>query len=204
MKIVQYYSHLNGYEFLIVHKPHIWNDIKSTIEQIDSSAAYKKVSAEKTMKGRMLYSPKIFNELFKEKFTGRGWKENRTAYYVTEDLTITREVVGIRDSQTQKRAIEEKGGIAYGTYNQVDFLKERVAIEVQFGKYFAVQYDLHVKHTFFFGRGDIDVGVEIIPMHSLMSEMSSGVAWYENELMNIVREGRSNPSVPIVLIGIAP
>ena len=63
---------------------------------------------------------------------------------------------------------------------------------------------MHVKHTFFFERGDIDVGVEIIPMHSLMKMMSSGVAWYENELTNIVREGRSNPSVPIILIGVAP
>ena len=61
-----------------------------------------------------------------------------------------------------------------------------------------------MKHTFFYGRGDIDAGVEIIPMHSLMSQMSSGVAWYENELTNIVREGRSNPSVPIVLIGVEP
>ena len=83
-------------------------------------------------------------------------------------------------------------------------MKDRVAVEVQFGKYFAVQYDLHVKHTFFFERGDIDVGIEIIPMHSLMKEMSTGIAWYENELTNIVREGRSNPSVPIILIGIAP
>ncbi|MBQ7592781.1 MAG: hypothetical protein IJU48_00330 [Synergistaceae bacterium] len=38
----------------------------------------------------------------------------------------------------------------------------------------------------------------------MMSQMSSGVAWYENELANIVREGRSNPSVPIILIGIEP
>lgn len=37
-----------------------------------------------------------------------------------------------------------------------------------------------------------------------MARMSSGVSWYENELTNIVREGRSNPSVPIVLIGIEP
>ena len=41
-------------------------------------------------------------------------------------------------------------------------------------------------------------------MHSLMSQMSSGVAWNENELTNIVREGRSNPSVPIVLTGVEP
>ena len=39
----------------------------------------------------------------------------------------------------------------------------------------------------------------------LMSElkMSTGIAWYENELTNIVREGRSNTSVLIILIGVA-
>ncbi|WP_370690934.1 BglII/BstYI family type II restriction endonuclease [Helicobacter cappadocius] len=73
---------------------------------------------------------------------------------------------------------------------------------MQFGKYFSVQYDLHVKHTFFYQLDDIDIGVEIIPMHSLMKQMSTGVAWYENELTNIVREGRSNPTVLIILIGL--
>ena len=128
----------------------------------------------------------------------------RTPYFVNEDLQTTKETVDIRDKELQRQTIMSRGFQPYGTYNQVDFVKERVAVEVQFRKYFSVQYDLHVKHTFFYGRGDIDVGVEIIPMHSLMSQMSSGVAWYENELTNIVREGRSNPSVPIVLIGVEP
>ncbi|UKI18641.1 MAG: hypothetical protein L6V80_00650 [Bacteroidales bacterium] len=119
-------------------------------------------------------------------------------------MKTTQEIVNVQDAEKQREIIESNGYRAYRTYNQVDFVKEGVAIEVQFGKYFSVQYDLHVKHTFFYGRGDIDVGIEIIPMHSLMSNMSSGVAWYENELTNILREGRSNPSVPIVLIGIEP
>lgn len=104
----------------------------------------------------------------------------------------------------QKEIITNNNHTPYRTYNQVDFVKERAAVEVQFGKYFSVQYDLHVKHTFFYSRDDIDVGIEIIPTHKLMKNMSSGVPWYENELTNIVREGRSNPSVPIILIGIEP
>ena len=204
MKIVQLYSHLNGYEFLMYRKPHIWNEIQNAVECIDASAAFNKISDEKTRKGKTLFSPTVLNALFKEQLTRLDWEEMRISYYVTEDLGITRKTVDIRNPRDQKNAIEESGGIAYRTYNQVDFVKERVAIEVQFGKYFAVQYDLHVKHTFFYGRGDIDVGVEIIPMHSLVEQMSSGPAWYENELTNIVREGRSNPSVPIILLGVAP
>lgn len=204
MKIAQVYSHLNGLEFLLVHKPDLWKEIQESIHNIDAAEALTKISKEKTKIGEVLFSPSCLNELFKQEFNDKGWEENRISYFVNEDLQTTRVTVDIREKEQQKNAIIASGFTPYLTYNQVDFVKDRVAVEVQFGKYFSVQYDLHVKHTFFYGRGDIDVGVEIIPMHSLMSRMSSGVAWYENELTNIVREGRSNPSVPIILIGVEP
>lgn len=204
MKIGQIYSHLNGLEFLMVHRSDLWSEVQNAIWSVDAKKAFAKISKEKTMVGRRLYSPSILNRLFKVEFSNSGWQEMRTPYFVNEDFQTTRETVDIRDKEAQRKAILSRGFQAYGTYNQVDFVKNRIAVEVQFGKYFSVQYDLHVKHTFFYGRGDIDVGIEIIPMHSLMSQMSSGVAWYENELTNIVREGRSNPSVPIVLIGVEP
>lgn len=204
VKITQVYSHLNGLEFLLVHKPELWSEIQQAIQNVDAGKAFDKISREKTMVGRRLYSPSALNKLFKSELSQTGWREMRTPYYVNEDLQTTRETVDIRNREAQRQAIAQRGFQAFSTYNQVDFVKDRVAIEVQFGKYFSVQYDLHVKHTFFYGRGDIDAGIEIIPMHSLMSQMSSGVAWYENELTNIVREGRSNPSVPIILIGVEP
>ena len=56
-----------------------------------------------------------------------------------------------------------------------------------------------------FTVGDkIDVGVEILPMKSLQSQMSSGPSYYEGELYNLIREGRGVPAVPLVLLGIAP
>lgn len=202
MKIAQFYSHLNGYEYLLVHHPDLWDEIVSAINNVNAQTALTKISKEKTKAGHILYSPNELNFLFKQQFSSAGWSEQRIAYFVCEDLRTTQNTVNIADIKKQQKEIEAKGFIPHRTCNQVDFVKQRVAVEVQFGKYFSVQYDLHVKHTFFYGHGDIDVGIEIIPMHSLMRKMSSGVAWYENELTNIVREGRSNPSVPIVLIGI--
>lgn len=38
----------------------------------------------------------------------------------------------------------------------------------------------------------------------MQKEMSSGIAYYEGELHNILRHGRSNPPVPLVIIGLAP
>ncbi|MEW5892165.1 MAG: hypothetical protein AB1697_03345, partial [Pseudomonadota bacterium] len=47
-----------------------------------------------------------------------------------------------------------------------------------------------------------DTQLEILPMKSLQSQMSSGVAYYEGELYNVVRQGRGVPAVPLVLVGI--
>lgn len=48
----------------------------------------------------------------------------------------------------------------------------------------------------------IDVGIEILPMKTMQSQMSSGVAYYEGELYNVVRNGRGVPAVPLVILGI--
>ena len=106
--------------------------------------------------------------------------------------------------QQQKNEIEAEGEAPIFSYNQTDFVKQRVALEVQFGKYAFVAYDLFVKHLAFYVGDHIDVGIEILPMKILQSQMSSGVAYYEGEFYNVVRQGRGVPAVPLVLIGIEP
>jgi hypothetical protein len=102
----------------------------------------------------------------------------------------------------QKKEIINAGEEPIFSYNQTDFVKDRVAVEVQFGKYAFVAYDLFVKHLAFFVGDKIDVGIEILPMKSMQSIMSSGVPYYEGELYNVVRQGRGVPAVPLVIIGI--
>ncbi len=50
----------------------------------------------------------------------------------------------------------------------------------------------------------IDVGIEILPMKNLEIEMSSGVPYFERDLLNVIRQGRGVPAVPLVLLGICP
>ncbi len=42
------------------------------------------------------------------------------------------------------------------------------------------------------------------PMKEFKREMSSGVPYYEQDLMNVVRQSRGVPTVPLVLEEIAP
>jgi len=203
MQVVEVYSHLNGLEYLQVHKSHIWTEIKDVIGRIDAVACKTKVSKEKRMMGRMLYSPKDMNSGMKSQFEAIGWKEKRVSYWVTKNAKLIRKTMHM-DASEQKNEIEQAGEVPIYSYNQTDFVKDRVAVEVQFGKYSFVAFDLFVKHLAFYVRDAIDVGVEILPMKELQIEMSSGPSYYEGELYNLIREGRGVPAVPLILVGIAP
>lgn len=203
MRIAEMYSHLNGYEFIKVHRPHIWDEILEIIDNVDAAACKTKISKEKTKLGRTLYSPIDLNVEFKGLLEAKDWAESRTAYYVSSDPEVNRSTYML-EANEQKGIIAELGLTPIYSYNQTDFVKDRVAIEVQFGKYSFVAYDLFVKYMAFYIANQIDVGIEILPMKSLQAEMSSGPSYYEGELYNLIRQGRGNPAVPLVLIGIAP
>ena len=201
MRIVETYSHLNGLEYLLVHKPRLWQEIREVIQEVDGNACKTKVSREKTMKGRLLFSPIDMNKSFKKLLENKGWAESRVSYWVTKDEKLIRKTLTMSPEQ-QKQEIERTDSSPIYSYNQTDFVKDRVAIEVQFGKYSFVAYDLFVKHLAFYVGDKIDVGIEILPMKRLQSQMSSGVSYYEGELYNVIRQGRGVPAVPLVIVGI--
>jgi len=203
MKIVETYSHLNGLEYLIVHRPDLWQEVQRVIESVDAAACRTKVSKEVRMQGELKYSPIEMNKKFSEQLHGKNWNESRVSYWVTRNEKLIRSTISLPPEE-QKQQIQAAGEQPIFSYNQTDFVKNRVAIEVQFGKYAFVAYDLFVKHLAFYVRDEIDVGIEILPMKALQADMSSGPGYYEGELYNVIRNGRGVPSVPLVMIGIAP
>jgi hypothetical protein len=203
LKIIETYSHLNGLEYLLVHKPALWKEIQQVIKSVDAKTCKTKISKEKTMPGRLLYSPIEMNNKLKAFLQRKRWEESRVSYWVTRDERLIRKTMTLPAEQ-QKKEIEESGFPPIFSYNQTDFVKERVALEIQFGKYSFVAYDLFVKHLAFYIGDKIDVGIEVLPMKSLQSQMSSGVAYYEGELYNVIRQGRGVPAVPLIIIGIEP
>ncbi|MCX6909118.1 MAG: BglII/BstYI family type II restriction endonuclease [Verrucomicrobia bacterium] len=203
MKIVQIYSNLNGIEYLLVHNKRLWKEIQGVIRRVDANACKTKISEEKTMRGKLLFSPIDMNKAFTTLLAKHEWQESRVSYWVTKSEKLIRQTLS-KPADVQKAEIEAAGETPIFSYNQTDFVKERVAIEVQFGKYAFVAYDLFVKHLAFYVRDQIDVGIEILAMKSLQQNMSSGPGYYEGELYNIIRNGRGVPSVPLVLIGVEP
>jgi hypothetical protein len=204
MKIIEKYSHLNGEEYLIVHHKSILDEIIEVIKSVDTKKFRTKVSKEKTMKGKRLYNPKALNKAFDRLFQQKDWKAVKYSYYVTTNRTIMNELINLPVKEQKEFLIKHGVNSPIMSYKQTDFVKDNIAIEVQFGKYSFVAYDLFVKHLLFYSGGIINVGIEVLPMKSMQAEMSSGIAYYEGEVYNILRHGRNNPPVPLLIVGVAP
>jgi len=176
MKVVYEYSHLGGSEILKVRFPEIEKDIKEIISEVKGKRI--KESKEKTMKGKMLYSPKDMNQQFKEAFESRGYRELKDIYTITlpnSDIKIS------------------------NVFKQIDFVKDKVLIEVQFGKYAFMFYDL-AKFQYFFNENKAEMGVEIVPCHALHEQMSTGVSYGEQLIYDVERLKRHFPAVTVKVI----
>ena len=117
---------------------------------------------------------------FKKEFSSREFQEIRLNYDIAINQTKT-----------------------ISSYKQIDYNKGKVNVEVQFGKYAFMFYDMS-KFQHFYNANKIDVGVEIVPTHRMMSEMSTGVSYGEQLEYDIERLNRSFPSVPVKIIMIGP
>jgi hypothetical protein len=203
MNVAKKHSHLNGEEWLLVHQKLCYEEILHVIDSIDAETCRTKISREKGRKGDALYSPTALNREFEERFEELGWESNRYSYYIAHNLEQM-ETMAFMDTSQQKAYLESLGADVIYSYNQIDHVKNRIAVEVQFGKYAFVAYDIFVKHLAFYTGRRTNVGVEILPIKAMQQQMSSGIAYYEGELHNILRHGRGSPSVPLVIIGLEP
>jgi len=95
MRIEKTYSHLNGEEWLLVHRPAIWREIKQVVGVIDAERCRTKRSKEKRKQGSVLYSPIALNKEFKRLLKAEGWSEVKTNYWVTDDFNLIRQTIAI-------------------------------------------------------------------------------------------------------------
>lgn len=108
MKIADTYSHLNGVEYLLVHQPGLYKEIQEIVESIDADSCRTKISQEKTMRGKSLYSPKDVNHEFKRYFAEKGWESETYQYYITTDRNLLEKTLNLPIDQ-QKEILQKHG-----------------------------------------------------------------------------------------------
>jgi hypothetical protein len=190
MKVVAKFNFNGGEQFINEHYPDELKEIMSVINHVDASLCKNKESEEKTMVGKILYSPKELNTAFKTIFVPLGWEHRKVecAYDYGEYLP------GYIPPQSTPQT----------PFRDMDFLKssKKLGIEVQFGKYAFMVYNVCAKMTIFKNLGIIDAGIEIVPVKRFADEMSTGVSYFEQFAWDLEKRGVSNIDIPVLILGI--
>jgi len=185
VKIAGVYSFNGGREIIETQFATELCDVEQIITVVDSRKLETKTS--QTMPGRKLYSPRALNKAFKTDFEERGWRTHRVAceyptrYYV--------------------KGYQLDSSFS-GAFREMDFVKNRVGVEVQFGKYAFMVYNVCAKMTIFHKLDVIDVGLEIVPVKEFADEMSTGVSYFEQFVWDLEQRGVSNIDIPVLILGI--
>lgn len=190
MKIGGKFSFNKGAEAVKSKYPHLFREVEAVVSAIDSTGHKTKESKEITMPGKILYSPTSLNKAFKREFYHYRWKpykvncEYPTKYYTEHHKTSRHKNQGMRP------------------YREMDFVKEKLGIEVQFGKYAFMVYNVCAKMTIFHNRGIIDTGVEIVPVKEFANDMSTGVSYFEQFVWDLEQRGVADIDIPVLILGI--
>lgn len=84
----------------------------------------------------------------------------------------------------------------------MDFVKDGVGVEIQFGKYSFMVYNVCAKMTIFKNLGLIECGIEVVPVKALALEMSSGVSYFEQFVWDLESRGVADIDIPVLILGI--
>jgi len=189
MRIVAEYDFNNGKGAVLSKYKYEYKEILDVIHAVDASVYKNKISKEKTMKDETLFAPTEINPAFKKEFGDRGWKSQR----IKCDYIYGTLLDGYRKDTGSK-----------GAFREMDFIKpsKKIGVEVQFGKYAFMVYNVCAKMTIFHNEGIIDTGIEIVPVQNFAKDMSSGVSCFEQFAWDLAKRGISDIDIPVLILGI--
>lgn len=166
--------------------PYLLQEVKDIIATVDALHYKVKESKEITMPGKMLYSPPDLNSAFAQGFGAKGWQKKRVTCHYSTDY--------YRPGYLPKQMRP--------AYREIDFLKGRLGVEIQFGKYAFMVYNVCAKMTIFRNLGYIDAGIEVVPVKSFADDMSTGVSYFEQFVWDLENRGVSDIDIPVLIYGI--
>ena len=185
MIIAAEYSFNDGHSIQETH-PHLLQEVIEIVAAVDALRYKTKVSKEITMPGKMLYSPPDLNRAFAQGFESKEWQKKRVTCNYSTDY--------YRPGYSPKQM--------HPAYREMDFVKGHLGIEVQFGKYAFMVYNVCAKMTIFRNLGHIEAGIEIVPVKSFADEMSTGVSYFEQFVWDLETRGVADIDIPVLIFGV--
>ena len=171
MIIKDIYSHKDGLEYIEKNHPKELDDVYKAVKKININKALSKKSLEKT-KNSLLFSPIEMNNQLKNYLSKKKWLPKSIKF----------------DDQTN-------------AFREIDGLKNKVGLEIQFGKYAFMAYDIFSKMPIFKNRSLIDCGIELVLSHPMIKHMSTGVSSFRQIKLDIEARGEADLDIPTLILG---
>ena len=153
----------------------LFEEVENAINLVQANEFKTKISKEQTTFGRLQYCPKSLNKGVGQVLQTYGWTR-------------------LKHSFTYPFGNRGMG------YREVDFHKKRIGVEVQFGKYAYLHWDVR-KLEFMLVKSHIDMGLLICPDKDMQREMSSGVPCFEQVVYDL---SELNYQGPLMVWGVTP
>jgi hypothetical protein len=190
MIIIAEYSHKNGAEFIREHFSAELQEVMDAVVAVDINQHRTKETKETSSKfqpGQMLYSPISMNQAIYAGLARRDWKPLRIAVS-SPDTTGPPSIRGTQIHQG---------------FREMDGVKNGLGLEIQFGKYAFMGYDILGKMPIFWRKGLIRAGIELVMTKEVaIGHMSSGVSYFEQITADLVTRGEADLDIPTLVLGI--
>jgi hypothetical protein len=188
MIIAGIYSFNRGQEIIENQYAAELAEVWQVVAAVESPQYKTKTSLEKTMPGRRLCSPRSLNKAFKAEFESRQWHKHKEMCKYPDQYYTS----GYASPALSK-----------GAFREMDFVKNRIGVEVQFSKYASIISNVCAKMTIFHNLNVIDVGIEIVPIKAFADEMSTGVSYFEQFVWDLEHRGIADIDIPVLILGMA-
>jgi len=133
------------------------------------------------MNGKLLFSPVEFNNQIKAYLLKYHWTKK---------------------TDSKKGFKEPRIYFGKNRFREMDGIKNKVGLEVQFGKYAFMGYDIFSKMVIFKNQDKIECGIEVVSTQELVRKMSTGVSGFDQILVDFKNRGEANIDIPVLVLGI--
>jgi hypothetical protein len=172
MYIAKVLSNLGAWNSFQVEHPEIHAEICKIIDGIDLQRTHHSLNLKR--KEELLFSPIDLSKKILSQLEQHKWTNHRITF-----------------------GSDPKSG-----FSRIDGLKEKIGIDVSFGKFAFAESDLFVKFPLFIRAEIINSALLVLPMRSLTQEMSSGINSFEMIEHRLKEISPLLPRYPFAIIGI--
>lgn len=173
MYIAKILSNLDAWNSLQGTYASAYSELCNVIEFVGPQR--NKASLEKKMKEERLISVLSLHRQFKNHFRENGWGECRINF----------------------------GDSSRSGFSEIDAVKEKIGLELSFGKFAFTESDIFVKFPIFIRSEIINFAILITPVDSLARKMNSGVSSFEMVQRRLKEISPLLPKYPFVIVGIS-